>query len=92
MADIEFRRVELHRTVRGKVAPHISLGTAIQDPNTELIEPVNASAPYHHVTKGFLDTIRFLHSGIRIISQAKCENRKIPELNDILQCTILHIF
>lgn len=26
------------------------------DPNTELIEPVNASVPYHHVTKGFLDT------------------------------------
>lgn len=26
------------------------------DPNTELIEPVNASAPYHHATKGFLDT------------------------------------
>lgn len=25
------------------------------DPNTELIEPVNASAPYHHATKGFLD-------------------------------------
>lgn len=26
------------------------------DPNTELIEPVNASAPYHHATKSCLDT------------------------------------
>jgi len=47
--------------VSGKIAPHISLGNRDQDPNTELIEPVNASAPYHHATKGFLDANVFFH-------------------------------
>lgn len=59
----------------GNSSPHL-IRHRDPDPNTELIEPVNTSAPYHHVKKGFLDTNAVFPGGIRIISRAKCEDRK----------------